>query len=81
MKFTLSVVVATLLSLGMAAPAPQQRVSKETIASDRQALRDINGKPVNPNLPNGERILNNGQGSCFAVQGRARCQDAVGNSI
>ncbi|EJT79470.1 hypothetical protein GGTG_04554 [Gaeumannomyces tritici R3-111a-1] len=73
MKFAVSVVVATLLSLGMAAPAPKQRVTRETIASDRQALLDINGKPVDPSLE-GDRILDNSQGSCIVVEGRARCE-------
>ncbi|KLU89523.1 hypothetical protein MAPG_08494 [Magnaporthiopsis poae ATCC 64411] len=75
----LSIVVAGMLSVAMGAPQ-RQRISKETIAAERQALRDLNNKPVDPKL-NGSRILSNGQGSCFAVQGRASCQDSVGNSI
>ncbi|KLU90674.1 hypothetical protein MAPG_10526 [Magnaporthiopsis poae ATCC 64411] len=80
MKFaTLSVVVASLLSLGMA--APQRGRNRQQEAADKQALINLDGKPVDPNLPPGRTILSNGQGNCAAVQGVAVCQDLNGNSI
>jgi hypothetical protein len=64
--------LAALLSISFATPVP-------SAASDLAALQAIAGKPTN--APQDTRTLDNGQGSCIAVQGINVCSDIFGNPI
>ncbi|KAJ0119220.1 uncharacterized protein J7T55_013457 [Diaporthe amygdali] len=62
MKFTsLAFTVAAMLALGSAAPA-RNGPSKAQIQDDLQAIADVEGTDVDPNLPNGTILVDNGQG-------------------
>ncbi|GKT45482.1 uncharacterized protein ColSpa_05663 [Colletotrichum spaethianum] len=61
MKF--SATFLTLITIfGFAAASPQRGGSKQQQNADKQALRDLAGTAVDPNLENGTRLLSNGQG-------------------
>ncbi|KAL3296574.1 hypothetical protein RB213_007217 [Colletotrichum asianum] len=79
MKFSIPLVLTAIL--GLAAAAPQRGGSREQQRADRKALQDLAGTDVDPNLPNGTRLLDNGQGQCVAVSGKAVCSDASGATL
>ncbi|KAF9874609.1 hypothetical protein CkaCkLH20_07746 [Colletotrichum karsti] len=70
MKVSIALVLTAIL--GLTAASPQNRGgSKAQQRADRQALQDLAGTDVDPNLENGTRLLDNGQGQCVAVSGKA----------
>lgn len=81
MKFVaIALAVTALVTLSSAAPA-RNTPSKASIAGDEQALEDLAGTDVDPNLENGTRLLSNGQGQCVAVSGKAVCSDESGATM
>ncbi|GKT61426.1 hypothetical protein ColTof4_02931 [Colletotrichum tofieldiae] len=80
MKFS-ATVFALVAIFGLAAASPQRGGSKQQQNADKQALRDLAGTDVDPNLENGTRLLSNGQGQCIAVSGTAVCSDSSGATI
>ncbi|KAL0930664.1 uncharacterized protein CTRU02_214739 [Colletotrichum truncatum] len=79
MKFSLTLALTALL--GLAAASPQRGGSKQQQKADKQALRDLAGTDVDPNLENGTILLDNGQGRCVAVSGKAVCSDSSGATL
>lgn len=78
MRFaSLAFTIAAMLALGSASPA-RNRPSKSQIQDDLQALADVEGTDVDPNLPNGTILVDNGQGRCVASSGKAVCSGISG---
>lgn len=79
---TILVALAALASRGSALPQRGSNAnrggSRAQQQADRQALGDLNGTEVDPNLPNGTILLDNGQGRCVAVSGNAVCNGVSG---
>lgn len=67
-----------MVTFGSAAPQ-RNTPSKASIAADEQALEDLAGTAIDPDLDNGTRLLSNGQGQCVAVSGKAVCSDETGS--
>ncbi|TDZ40496.1 hypothetical protein C8035_v004182 [Colletotrichum spinosum] len=77
MRLTETILIVTAV-LGLAVASPQRGGSKAQQKADRQALKDLAGTDVDPNLENGTSLLSNGQGQCVAVSGKAVCSDSSG---
>lgn len=81
MKFV-SIALAVTAMVALSSAAPQRNnPSKASIAADEQALEDLAGTDVDPDLENGTRLLSNGQGQCVAVSGKAVCSDESGATM
>ncbi|OLN87369.1 hypothetical protein CCHL11_09296 [Colletotrichum chlorophyti] len=78
MKFSALLTLITVF--GFAAAAPRVP-SKAEQAAQKKALKDLAGTDVDPSLENGTRLLDNGQGQCVAVSGKAVCSDSSGATI
>lgn len=74
-----AILVALTTVFGLA--AAQRGGSRQQQKADLQALKDLAGTAVDPDLENGTRLLSNGQGQCVAVSGTAVCSDASGATL
>lgn len=77
MRFASIAALAAMLALGSALPA-KNGPSKSQIQDDLQALADVEGTDVDPNLENGTILVDNGQGRCVASSGKAVCSGISG---